>query len=139
MKTMVLLLIVLLTLGLGSVSAMAGDQAVMEQLPASCQPVSDAELCQLNGKGLRMSTTNLRQLTMCVYNKLPEETQAKLLHVYQVAKTVYTCIHGTPAAPVTGTPPAAAAAAAVPVLSSAPAAASVPAAAAALAAGLRLR
>jgi len=129
MRTTVLLLIVLLTLGLGTVPAMAGDQAVMQPLPASCQPVSDAELCQLNGKGLRMSTPDLRQLTMCVYNKLPEETQGKLFQAYQVAKTVYTCIHGAPAAPAAGAP------------SATPAAAAVPAAAAALSAvsALRLR
>jgi hypothetical protein len=47
---MVLLLIVLLTLGLCSVPAMAGDQAVIQPLPATCQPVSDVELTKLSGR-----------------------------------------------------------------------------------------
>jgi hypothetical protein len=134
-KTTVLLLIVLLTLGLSTVPAMAGDQVVMQPLPVSCQPVGDAELCRLNGKGLRMSTTDLRQLGMCFYNKLPAETQQNVLRAYQVAKTVYTCIHGAPAVPVAGSSPADT----VPAAAAAPAAASLPAAAAALAAGLRLQ
>jgi len=91
---MVLLLMVLLTLGLCTVPAMAGDQAVMQQLPAACQPVSDAELSQLNGKFAAWANTDLGKVAMCVFNKLPDDTKADLLRLHSAAAKIYTAVRG---------------------------------------------
>jgi hypothetical protein len=77
MRTMVVLVTVLLTLGLCSVPAMAGDNAVIQQLPASCQPVSDVELSQIQGKGLinfnGCAQAFLCQAVRCVWaNQVPD-------------------------------------------------------------------
>ncbi len=82
MRTMVLMLIVLLTLGLGSVPAMAGEQAVTQPLPASCQPVSDVELTQLNGKAM-MRTSFLGEIVRCIESKLPPSAQQEISRVVQ--------------------------------------------------------
>jgi len=98
MRTTVLLLIVLVTLGLGSAPAMAGDQAVMQPLPASCQTVSDAELANLNGKQYAIPSLDLRQAERCVYTQLPAEAQHDIGCAVRVAKTIRTCINRAPAA-----------------------------------------
>jgi hypothetical protein len=92
MRTTVLLVIVLLTLGLWSAPAMAGDHAVIQQLPASCQPVSDVELAQLSGK--QGFSFNWCQVARCIYNQLPPPTQQKILCAVQVARTIYSCVNG---------------------------------------------
>jgi len=100
------LLIVSVTLGLGSGPAMAGDQAVMQPLPVSCQAVSDAELANLNGKQYAIPSLDLRQAARCIYTQLPAEAQHDIGCAVRVAKTIYTCINRAPAAPVSQ-PPAA--------------------------------
>jgi len=77
MRTTVVLVIVLLTLGLYSVPALAGDNAVIQPLPASCQPVSDVELSQMRGKQLT-NFNGCGQALLCEtvkfiwVNKVPE-------------------------------------------------------------------
>jgi hypothetical protein len=92
MRTTVLLVIVLLTLGLWSAPAMAGDHAVIQQLPASCQPVSDVELSQLSGK--QGFSFNWCQVARCIYSQLPPPTQQKILCAVQVARMINSCING---------------------------------------------
>lgn len=77
MRTTVVLVIVLLTLGLCSVPALAGDSPVIQQLPASCQPVSDAELSQIQGKGFinfsGCAQAFLCRTVTCIWaNQVPE-------------------------------------------------------------------
>jgi hypothetical protein len=92
MRTIVVLVIVLLTLGLVSVPAMAGDNAVIQQLPASCQPVSDVELSQLSGKfGFRF---DLCQVARCIYTQLPPPTQDKITCAVRVVRTFISCVKG---------------------------------------------
>jgi hypothetical protein len=86
MRTLVLLLIMLLTLGLCSVPAMAGDQAVIQSLPASCQPVSDEELANMKGTQLSMPSLDLRQVARCIYSKLPPEAQRDIMRVAEAIR-----------------------------------------------------
>jgi hypothetical protein len=85
MRTLVLLLIVLLTLGLCSVPAPAGDQAVIQPLPASCQPVSDVELAQLNGKAM-MRTDLLGLAVRYVESKIPPRAQQEISRVVEAVR-----------------------------------------------------
>ena len=85
MRTLVLVLIVLLTLGLCSVPALAGDQAVIQSLPASCQPVSDVELTQLNGKAM-MRTSFLGEIVRCIESKLPPSAQQEISRVVEAVR-----------------------------------------------------
>jgi hypothetical protein len=93
MRTTVVLVIVLLTLGLYSVPALAGDNAVIQPLPASCQPVSDVELSQMRGKQLT-NFNGCAQALLCEKvkwiwdNKVPVPVKQswvgqKLVSVYQ--------------------------------------------------------
>lgn len=92
MRTTVVLAILLLTMGLWSAPALAGDQTVIQQVPASCQPVSDVELSQLSGK--KGCSLDFRQVARCIYNQLPPPTQEKLCCAVRVAKAIYSCVQG---------------------------------------------
>ena len=88
MRATGVLVILLLTLGLGwGVPAMAGDSEVIGQLPASCQPVRDAELAQLSGK----KGFDLCQVARCIYNQLPPDTQQKIGCVVQIINCFKSC------------------------------------------------
>jgi hypothetical protein len=89
MRAMALLAILLLTMGLWSAPVMAGDNTVIQQLPASCQPVTDAELSQMNGKG-RISL-DLCRIAQCIYSNLPPDTQRKVACVVQVVRCFTRC------------------------------------------------
>jgi len=99
MRTTALLVILLLALGLslGSAPALAEDQAVVQPLPAACQPVNDAELAQLNGKFLNFNNINWRQVALCVYQKLPlsEDTRSTIRCAYQTCQTFRSCFNHT--------------------------------------------
>ena len=85
MRTMVLLLIVLLTLGLCSVPAMAGDQAVIQPLPASCQPVSDVQLSDMNGR--LAARPDLFQIAVrYVESKIPPRAQQEISRVVEAVR-----------------------------------------------------
>lgn len=105
MRTMVLLVILLLTMGLWSAPVMAGDNGTIQQLPALCQPVSDAELANMNGKQFAPSLF-LHRVARCISSKLPPETKQNIRCAVRVAKTISTCIHGAPAAPALQSPTA---------------------------------
>lgn len=90
MRTTVLLVIVLLTMGLawGPAPVVAGDKAVM-QLPQSCQPVTDAELAQLSGK--QGNSFDLCQVARCIYSHLPPNAQRKVACVVRVINCINPC------------------------------------------------
>jgi len=96
MRTTAVLVILLLTLGLslGAAPALAED-AVIQQMPAACQPVTDAELSQLNGKFLGFDNVNWRQVACCVYQKLPlsEDTRARVRCVVRTIRTFKSCFN----------------------------------------------
>ena len=73
MRTLVILVILLLTLGLGwgSVPAMAEGNAEIQQMPLSCQPLTDAELAQFSG--MNGPTTNLCRIAHCFPPGCPEK------------------------------------------------------------------
>ena len=56
MRTTAVLVILFLVVGLnlGASFALAGDNPVIQPLPSACQPVSDVELSQIEGKFLAM-------------------------------------------------------------------------------------
>jgi hypothetical protein len=95
MRTTALLVILLLTLGLslGSAPALAEDQAVIQSMPVACQPVSEAELAQLNGKFFSFDSSTLFRVAFCAYRTFtPVETQQR---IYRVVQAVRTCFgHG---------------------------------------------
>ena len=86
MRTTVVLVILLLTLGLslGPAPAVAEDQAVFQQMPASCQRVSDAELSQVEGKFF-----SFNQVARCVYQRIPEQYQPLALATYKYGMFLY--------------------------------------------------
>jgi hypothetical protein len=86
MRTTVVLVILLLTLGLslGPAPAVAEDNAVFQQMPASCQRVSDVELSQVEGKFFTFN-----QIARCVYPRIPEQYQPCVLKVYQFSRCLY--------------------------------------------------
>ncbi len=85
MKTTLLLVILLLTLGLWSVPALAGDNVVMQPLPAASQPVDDAQLSQMNGKFLK-PVYDVRQAAQCLFNKLPPNVRTEIVWVAQTIR-----------------------------------------------------
>jgi hypothetical protein len=96
MRTTALLVILLLTLGLsvGVAPALAQD-AVMQPLPSACQPVSDTELSQLNGKFLGFDNVDFRQVARCIYQKLPlsEETRSRINCVVRTVRSFRSCFN----------------------------------------------
>lgn len=80
MRTTVLLAILLLTLGLFSAPAMAGENAVIQQSAALYQPISNADLSQMNGK--LMAQPDLLQVAeRLIVSKIPPSTQKELQEV----------------------------------------------------------
>lgn len=96
MRTTAVLVVLLLTLGLsvGVVPALAED-AVIQQMPAACQQVSDAELSQLNGKFFNFNDVNWCRVARCVYQKLPlsEDTRARVRCVVRTIRTFKSCFN----------------------------------------------
>lgn len=98
MRTAVVLVILLLTIGLawGPAPALAEGKAVNQPLPLTCQPVSDAELTQISGKFFRFNNNlNFCQVARCVYQKLPlsEETRTSIRNVYQKIQCFRSCFN----------------------------------------------
>jgi len=87
MKTTALLVILLLALGvsLAPAPALAADQAVIQALPETCQPVSETELSQLNGKfRFSFDKATLIRAAFCAYKTYtPPETQERICRVVQ--------------------------------------------------------
>lgn len=97
MRTTALLVIFLLALGLslGTAPALAADQAVVQSPVAACQPVSETELSQMNGKFFTFDKTTLLQAARCIYQKLPEDTQTRILCVVRTVRTFKSCFNHT--------------------------------------------
>lgn len=97
MRTTALLVILLLTLGLslGTAPTLAEDQAVVQAMPAACQPVNEAELAQLNGKFFTFDKTTLLQVSRCIFQKLPEDTQTCILRTVRTIRAFKSCINQT--------------------------------------------
>lgn len=99
MRTTALLVIFLLALGLslGPAPALAQEQAVVQSLPAACQPVSEAELSQLNGKFCCLGKINFCQLALCISDKLPisECTRERIARVCRTIQAVKSCFTHT--------------------------------------------
>jgi hypothetical protein len=93
MRTTVVLMILLLTLGIsmGPAPALAENEAVLQPFPAAYQPVSEAELSEMSGKFLYFNNFDLRQVACCVYQKLPlsENTRAQISSAKAQVKCVY--------------------------------------------------
>ena len=91
MRTIAVVVIFLLTLGLsvGVAPALAED-AVIQPLPMACQPVSDTELSQLNGKFFSFDKTILIRAAFCAYKTFtPVETQQRICRVVQVFRSCF--------------------------------------------------
>jgi len=85
----------LLTLGIGwgSAPAIAADNVAIDQLQASCKPMTDAELGQVRGKLLGQANfdCDFGKLARCFFNKLPEDTQERICKVVQIIRCLSSC------------------------------------------------
>ncbi len=90
MKSVVILLVLGLAVGVlwGPAPAQAGEQPILQQA-ALAQPVSDAELCEMNGKFC--PPPDLCRLAYCIYSKLPQETQQQICTVVRTIRCITHC------------------------------------------------
>ncbi len=98
MKTTALLVVLLLTLGLsmGPAPALAADQPVLQDMPAACQPVSEAQLAELNGKFFSFDKTTLLRAAYRAYKTFtPEDTQERVSRVVRTLRSCFTQTNNT--------------------------------------------
>jgi len=87
------MLLLTLGIGLGFAPAIAEDNVAIEQLQASCKPMTDAELGQARGKLLGQNNfgCDFGKLARCIYNKLPEDTQERICKAVQIIRCFTSC------------------------------------------------
>ncbi len=85
MRTTVVLVIFLLTMGLWSVPALAGDNPGIQQAPAALQPVDDAVLTQMNGK-LAARPDLCSVVERFIVSKIPPQAQKQIQTVVAVVR-----------------------------------------------------
>lgn len=93
MKTTALLVVLLLALGLslGPAPVLAAEQAVLQDMPAACQPVSEAQLSELNGKYFSFDKSTLLRAAYCAYKTFtPPDTQERICRVVQTLRSCLT-------------------------------------------------